>query len=118
MNTIGLKGKDLYKEIMEFFDSEDYQSELNKDDYVQSVINANFNTAKIYSKLYPAKMSDRMEFLILSLKHYNFIREYIRKTGENQGAINFDFSQQLKLTLEMCELLPVKISKLSQGLLK
>ena len=115
MNRYGLEAISLYDQIYNFFQSEDYNDELNSDNYIQSVINAKFALAKIYSGLFATNQKDRVENLKKSLENYRFIKDYIKKKGEEKGSLNFDFSEQLKMCNEMCDMLPVKIDKMNMG---
>lgn len=117
MNFYGGEAVSLYKKILEFFDSEDYKDELNADSYIQSVINARFAIAKIYSGVLPVTLEDRVGNLKISLENYIFIKDYIKKKGEEKGALGFDFSSQLHMCNEMCDLLPIKIEKLRMGVM-
>lgn len=56
MNNHGLLASNLYAKILEFMESEDYKDEKDKDDYIQSVINARFAIAKIFSGMLPKNM--------------------------------------------------------------
>ena len=116
MSDEGLTGIDIYQQICAFFDTEDYANESQKDDYIQSVINARFAIAKIYNGLVPDDLKIRIEYLKKSLENYQYIRDYIRKKGSEKGTLNFNFTEQLKMSEEMCELLPTKIGKINAGI--
>ena len=116
MTDEGLGAIDIYNQICAFFDTEDYKDESQKDEYIQSVINARFAIAKIYNGLVPEDLKIRLEYLKKSLESYQYIRDYIKKKGAEKGGLNFNFSEQLKMCDEMCELLPTKISKINAGI--
>ena len=115
MNENGKKAVSLYSDILNFFNSSDYNDEVDKDDFIQSVVNARFAIAKIYSGIFPEDTDDRIKCLMKSLENYQFIQDFIREKGKEKGALSFNFSEQLKMCKEMCELLPVKIDKVRMG---
>ena len=117
MTEEGLMSIDVYEQICAFFETEDYKDESEKDEYIQSVINARFNIAKTYNGLVPIDVKVRVEYLKKSLENYTYIRNYIRQKGSEKGSLSFNFAEQLHLCDEMCELLPTKISKINAGLL-
>lgn len=118
MNQHGLLASNLYSKILEFMDSEDYKSEKDTNDYVQSIINARFAIAKIFSGMLPQNISQRIEFLKNSLSNYQFIRDFIKSKGKEHGKLGFNFADQLKMCDEMCDLLPVKIDKIRMGFMQ
>lgn len=111
MTTEGLDSIDTYEQICGFFNSEDYKSEADNDSYIQSVINAKFAIAKTYNGLVPGDVPTRVQYLQKSLEAYKFIRDFIKEKGQQKGALNFGFAEQLKMCGEMIELLPTKIDK-------
>ena len=115
MNNHGLLASNLYAKILEFMESEDYKDEKDKDDYIQSVINARFAIAKIFSGMLPKNIDQRIQFLQNSLQNYQFIKQFIKDKGKEHGRLGFNFSEQLKMCDEMCGLLPVKIDKIRMG---
>jgi hypothetical protein len=117
MNINGEISINLYQEIVDFMDSSDYDAEKDTDDHIQSMINAKLKIAKVYNGLLSTDFEKRIEFLRNSLKNHEFVKNYIKKKGEEKGGLNFAFAEQLRLATEMCELLPVKIGKLRQGIM-
>lgn len=115
MHTEGLESIDTYEVICAFFETEDYKDEAQKDEYIQSVVNAKFAIAKTYNGLVPDEISTRVEYLKKSLENYRFIRDFIRKKGAEKGALGFSFAEQLKMCDEMCDMLPAKIDKVILG---
>lgn len=115
MNSHGMISSNLYSKVLEFMDGEDYKSEKDTDDYIQSIVNARFAVAKISSGMLPQNISQRIELLRGSLAHYQFIRDYIKQKGKEHGRLNFNFQEQLKICDEMCDLLPIKIDKIRLG---
>lgn len=115
MNQNGTRAIELYTDVLNFFKSSDYNDEADNDDYIQSVVNARFAIAKIYSALFPKDTDDRIDCLRKSLENYQFIQDFIKEKGKQKGALSFNFSQQIKMCKEMCELLPVKIDKIRLG---
>lgn len=118
MNENGMESISVYQQILDFFNSADYKSEENNDDYIQSVVNAKFAMAKIYNALMSGKLEERVGFLKKSLEHYQFIKDFIKQKGQEKGTLAFSFSEQLRMCNEMTELLPVKIDKLLSGAYK
>ena len=82
MTDEGLGAIDIYNQICAFFDTEDYKDESQKDEYIQSVINARFAIAKIYNGLVPEDLKIRLEYLKKSLESYQYIRDEARVKGE------------------------------------
>lgn len=115
MTDEGLMSIDIYEQICAFFGTEDYNDESEKEEYIQSVINARFNIAKTYNGLVPEDVKTRVQYLKKSLENYTYIRDYIRQKGGEKGSLSFNFGEQLRLCDEMCELLPTKISKINAG---
>ena len=115
MNENGIEGLKVYEEIYVFFNSDDYKSDSLNDDYIQSVVNAKFNIAKISSGVIIENKEERIEYLKKSLDNYQFIIDFIRQKGKEKGNLAFNFSEQLRMCEEMVELLPVKIGKLASG---
>eukprot|EP01017_Pseudomicrothorax_dubius_P019359 TRINITY_DN2127_c0_g1_i14.p1 TRINITY_DN2127_c0_g1~~TRINITY_DN2127_c0_g1_i14.p1 ORF type:complete len:127 (+),score=32.50 TRINITY_DN2127_c0_g1_i14:110-490(+) len=102
--------------MLDKYEKERKPEELDQD-YYQSVVNAHFNIAKVFSKLYSNEKPKRIELLSKSLKHYQFIIDFIRNKVSEKGNLSFLFNEQLKMCKEMCEMLPVKISKIYNCLL-
>lgn len=115
MNEHGKRAIELYSGILDFFNSSDYNDELDNDDYIQSVVNAKFAIAKIYSAIFPEDVDDRIDCLRKSLENYQFIQDFIKQKGKEKGSLGFNFTEQIKMCTEMCELLPVKIDKVRMG---
>lgn len=115
MNENGKMAIGLYADILDFFNSSDYKDEADNDDYIQSVVNAKFAMAKIYSGIFPEDVDDRIDCLRKSLENYQFIQDFITEKGREKGALSFNFTEQIKMCKQMCELLPVKIDKVRMG---
>lgn len=115
MTEEGLQSIDVYEQACAFFDSEDYKDEQQRDEFIQSVINAKFAIAKTYNGLVPADQKTRIDYLKKSLENYKYIKDYIKQKGSEKGSLNFAFTEQLKLSNEMCEMLPMKIDKIIQS---
>lgn len=115
MTEEGLQSIDAYELACAFFETEDYKDEQEKDEFIQSVVNARFAIAKTYNGLVPDDIKTRVEYLKKSLENYRFIRDYIKKKGSEKGSLNFAFSEQLKMCDEMCEMMPAKIDKVILG---
>lgn len=118
MNQHGLLASNLYAKILEFMNTEDYKEEKDNDDYIQSVVNARFAIAKIFSGMLPKNIDQRIHFLQNSLTNYQFIRDFIKQKGREHGTLGFNFADQLKMCDEMCNLLPIKIDKIRMGFMK
>lgn len=112
MTKEGLDSIDCYEQCCSFFDTEDYKDEREKDEFIQSVINAKFAIAKIYNGLVPDDLDKRIDYMKKGLENYRFIKSYIKRKGSERGTLNFGFAEQLRLCDEMCEMLPFKIDKL------
>lgn len=112
MNGYGKESIRCYTEILKIL----ADPENNKDDsieYHQSVINAKFNIAKTYSRFYGINNREKVENLKNSLSYYRSIIEYLKQVGNHQGNLTYNFSEQLKMCIEMVELLPSKIDKIN-----
>ncbi len=115
MNQHGLLASGLYSQILEFMNTDDYKTEKDNDDYIQSTINARFAIAKIFSGLLPKSIDERIAYLRTSLSNYQTIKEFIKEKGREHGKLGFNFSEQLRMCDEMCNLLPIKIDKIRMG---
>lgn len=93
MNDNGIEGLKVYEEIYKFFNSDDYKSDSLNDDYIQSVVNAKFNIAKICSGVIIENKEERIKFLKKSLDNYQFIIDFIRQKGKEKGNLAFNFSE-------------------------
>ncbi|EGR30687.1 kif1 binding protein, putative [Ichthyophthirius multifiliis] len=78
-----------------------------------SVINAKFNIAKAYSKIFEQEKKDRIEALKQSLNVYKWISNYIQKDVYKNGVIDVNFANELQMCNEMVDLLPSKIDKVA-----
>lgn len=60
--------------------------------YFHSVVNAKFNNAKIYSKLFKTDKKERIELLTTSLDCYKWISKYITEEVGNNRVLDGIFS--------------------------
>lgn len=113
MNSQGEKDIVLFDKIATLLQEDKDSTRDNS--YFHSIVNAKFNNAKIYSKLYRAEKKDKVEMLTKSLNTYKWISNFIREEVSKFGALDGVFSQELKMCNEMIDLLPNKIDKINNS---
>ena len=115
MNQYGKNSIEMYEKIAELLQN-DKESERN-DQYYHSVVNAQFNCAKAYSKIYSLDKQIRIEGMVKSLKKYTWIRDFIKNEIAKKGPLAEEFEKELMMCEEMVEMLPNKIDKINNNLL-
>jgi hypothetical protein len=115
INTFGNKAINYYKPILKFVESEYEKPEADTtvDDFM-TIINIKLNLARLYSKLDSKDTKKKVNYLATSLKIYEEAYKNLKKS--NYTNSHPQLSEHLVICEEMINLLPVKISKVNQGL--
>lgn len=92
-----------------------------KFDYAQAILNQYLSTARIYSKLFDKDDAVTLKNLELSYRDYEFLDKFVKDYMKAQGfskptELPPGLQEPYKMMVEMLELLPVKLSKLSAKL--
>ena len=111
MNTQGEKAIGFFDQISSLLLGD--KDSTRDASFFHSVVNAKFNTAKIYSKLFRPERKDKIDLLTKSLNTYKWISNFIKNEVSQNGVLDGTFSQELKMCNEMIELLPAKIDKIA-----
>lgn len=116
MNQYGQAAIAAYEKIEKILlEQQKEQKENMPKEHYQSLINARFNMAKTYNKIYTNDKQEKIDLLRKSLDSYRFIVDFIRELLKKKGNLEWDFSEQLKVCTEMVELIPVKIEKIKNN---
>ena len=116
MNHYGQEAVKKYEMIEKILlEQQKEQKENMPKEHYQSLINARFNMAKTYNKIYTNDKHEKIDLLRKSLESYKFIVDFIREIFKKKGNLEWDFSEQLKVCTEMVELIPVKIEKIKNN---
>eukprot|EP00474_Spongospora_subterranea_P003812 CRZ04270.1 hypothetical protein [Spongospora subterranea] len=85
--------------------------------HLKTFLSARFQIARLYSRIIPANRSSQVSFLKQSLGEYESIVALCRIRQNQQSNLDSisQFCQELAISVEMCSLLPLKISKISSG---
>jgi hypothetical protein len=104
MNKYALKSVEYSKKLVELLQGLDEQGE-NVDQAIQTQY---FNIAKMYSEIEMDSLEENLKYYKESLQYYEKIKEKLAKYqgGDEQHA------EEYRLSKEMCELLPIKISRI------
>ena len=101
------KGKECLKNWQKVID---YFFEI-KETKNQSLINCLYNKGRILTKIVESDNLIAKENLIKALEVYGKVKEIILEIKKENGVLDADLENQLKVTSEFCDLLPVRISK-------
>ncbi|KRX01654.1 hypothetical protein PPERSA_03738 [Pseudocohnilembus persalinus] len=116
LNQYGEKVIELYGKINEIL-VEDKDTERNAA-YYNTVITAKFNQAKAYSRVFKQEKQDKVQYLIQSMKSYQWIMKYIdTQVPKNLRESSLEFDQQYDMCQEMVNMLPAKIDKVNAGII-
>lgn len=114
LNDCGMKAIDYYGQIEKaLLESKDVEKNSQ---YYQSVVNAKFNQAKAFSRLYSHDNKERVEYLKKALSAYTGIRDYVKQLRKDEKFKN-GFEKEEKMSQEMIEMLPAKIDRVNYGLM-
>ena len=115
MNNYGKEMMTCYNQIFTLL-MEDKESENHSpNDYYQSLINAKFNIARGYSKIYESSKPEKIKNMKESLAAYKWIKDFISETVKKRGNLSETMCEQMKICFEMVELLPAKINKIANN---
>ncbi len=104
MNKYALKSTEYSHKLVELLKGLDEQSE-NVDQAIQAQY---FNIAKMYSEMEFDTLEENLKYYKESLMYYEKIKQRLDKhKGEEQ------YAEEYRLSAEMCELLPIKISRIA-----
>lgn len=107
LNKMNLKGR---KSLENWQIVIDYFFEI-KETKNQGLINCLYNKGRILTKLVEFDQIKAKKNLIEALEVYKKVKEIILEIKKENGVLDSDLQNQLKVTSEFCELLPVRISK-------
>lgn len=116
MNNLGNKSIHFSNIIIESVVSKE-----EKFEYAQAVLNLTLSSARIYSKLYDKERSVQLKYLEQSYREYEKIKAFITdfkkfKQIANDNDLPQGMKDQYRMSMEMYEMLPIKISKLNAQL--
>ncbi len=87
----------------------------DKHEHVQAIMNFRFSKGRILSKQVRKEPIEQVKMLEYSFREYDKLRRFLDYVIAEHGKENWSESQreQDRMCREMCELLPIKISKLN-----
>jgi len=115
INTFGNKAINYYKQILKYAESEYEKSESESTiDDLCSIITVKLHVARLYSKLDFKDTKKKVNCMTVSLRIYEEVYNKLKKSSHTYS--NQQLNENLMICEEMINLLPVKISKINQGL--
>lgn len=105
LNNVGKEALSRWNSVSEYMESTDQTLQ-------QSYINCLYNKGRIYTKMHESDKAVFKQNLIMALSIYEKVRNTIYQMKKDSKVLDKNLEDQLKVTEEFCQLLPVRISKL------
>lgn len=105
MNQVGKEALNAWNVVSEYMESTEQALQ-------QSYINCLYNKGRIYTKMHESDKSALKQNLITALSIYQKVKKTIYEMKKVSKVLDSSLEEQLKITEEFCDLLPLRITKL------